>query len=563
MFFLRLLQMLFLLGLCQEAQTPPRAVPQAPDTQSTFRISGGVVDAVNGQPLARASVTMNPSRSPSASASLDSSRVEITDAEGRFTFAGVAPGKYSLSAHRRGYSSQMYQQHENFTTAIAVGPGLESQNLIFALRPSASISGEVRNESDDPIRRAQVMLFRENLAGGLRRTSSIRQAGTDDQGHYHFGHLSPGTYFVSVSAQPWYAQRGPRVRLNQENLNSSGTISSFSPSPGQDQALDVVYQSLFFPDSNDLAGAAPIALHAGDMAVADFRLRPIPALHILVRTPATDPNQGINIQVTQSLAEGREIHVPVAVNQVTPGLMEISGVPPGRLSLALMTPNGNAATRRTQSVQVSNDAEIDATQSAPSVVVSGILKMEDASPVPQPARVVLRNSTTGQAFATDVSAAGEFSFKNNPSEIGNYEVMIVEPQALFIRSLSSAGVKTTGRSFQIAGPQDVSITINASKGTGHITGTALKNDKPAFGVMIVLAPFDLRGNPALFRRDQSDSDGTFSLNAIVPGRYTLMAIEDGWDLEWANPDVLKKYLAGGESVEIVPNQKSDFKVNVQ
>ena len=562
MFFLRLLQTLFLLGLCQEAQTPPRAVSQAPDAQSTFRISGRVVDAVNGQPLARASVTMNPSQSPGAPAALDSSRVQLSDSEGRFAFAGVAPGKYSLSAHRRGYFLQMYQQHENFTTAIAVGTGLESENLIFALRPSASISGDVRDESDDPIRRAQVMLFRENLAGGLRRTSSIQQAGTDDEGHYHFGYLPPGTYFVSVSAQPWYAQRSPRVRPNQENLNSSGTISSFSPSPEQDQPLDVVYQSLFFPDSNDLAGAAPLALHAGDMAVADFRLRPIPGLHILVRTPAIDPNQGVNIQVTQSLAEGRETHLPVTVSQLTPGLVEISGVPPGRLNLALMTPNGNATTRRTQSLQVSNDAEIDTAQSAPSAVVSGIVKMDDASLVPQPTRVFLRNLATGQSATTEVSAPGEFSFKNNPMETGNYEIMVGAP-ALFVRSLSSSDVKTTGRSFQIAGPQDVSITINASKGTGHITGTALKNDKPASGVMIVLAPLDLRGNPALFRRDQSDSDGTFSLNAIVPGRYTLMAIEDGWDLEWGNPDVLKKFLPGGESVEIAPHQRSDFKVNVQ
>ncbi|PYX86157.1 MAG: hypothetical protein DMG70_01290 [Acidobacteria bacterium] len=147
--------------------------------------------------------------------------------------------------------------------------------------------------------------------------------------------------------------------------------------------------------------------------------------------------------------------------------------------------------------------------------------------------------------------------------IGSYELIIVEPQALFIRSLSSTGAKTAGRSFQIVAAQDVSITINASKGTGRITGTALKKNKPAPGVMIVLAPLDLRSNPALFRRDQSDSDGTFALNAVVPGRYTLMAIEDGWDLEWANPDVLKKYLAGGQSVEIAPHQKSEFKVSVQ
>jgi 5-hydroxyisourate hydrolase-like protein (transthyretin family) len=563
MFLLKLLQMLFLLGLSQRAQAPTPAVPQAPDVPSAFRISGRVIDAASGQPIGRVSVSINVSATPDAPASLDSSRVVITDPEGRFVFAGVAPGKYSLSANRRGYFAQMYQQHENFTTAIAVGPGLESENLIFGLRPSASISGEVRDESDDPVRHATVMLFRENLFGGLRRTSSIRQAATDDQGHYHFGYLAPGTYFVSVSAQPWYAQRSTRLRAKQEGQD--GVFSSSHSSVEESQPLDVVYESVFFPDSNDLAGAAPLALHAGDMAIADFRLRPVPALHILVRTPVTDPNQGVGIQVSQTLAQGHETQIPVAVNQVSPGLMEVSGVPPGRLNLAWITPNGagNAATRRTQSIQVSNDAEIDTAQSAPSVVVSGILKMDDASPVPQPARVLLRNLATGQAFTADVSAAREFSFKNNPVQTGNYELIIIEPQALFIRSLSSAGVKTTGHSFQIAGPQDVSITINASRGTGRITGTALKNDKPASAVMIVLAPLDLRSNPALFRRDQSDSDGTFSLNAVVPGRYTLMAIDNGWDLEWANPEVMKKYLAGGESIEITSHQKADFKVNVQ
>ena len=81
--------------------------------------------------------------------------------------------------------------------------------------------------------------------------------------------------------------------------------------------------------------------------------------------------------------------------------------------------------------------------------------------------------------------------------------------------------------------------------------------------MIVLAPLDLKSNPALFRRDQSDSDGSFALNFVVPGRYTLMAIEDGWDLEWGDPNVLQKYVAGGESVQIAPNQKSEVSVKVQ
>ena len=50
--------------------------------------------------------------------------------------------------------------------------------------------------------------------------------------------------------------------------------------------------------------------------------------------------------------------------------------------------------------------------------------------------------------------------------------------------------------------------------------------------------------------DQSDSDGTFALGGIVPGNYVLMAIEDGWDLEWREEGVLKPYREQGIKVEV-------------
>ncbi len=558
MFVQKLVAFLFLMAFFQQATAPP-----APPAPSTFRISGKVIDAITGQPLARASVAINPSNSPDTPNPPDSGRAEITDAQGFFAFANVPRGKYVLSARHRGYIAQMYQQHENFMTAIVVGPGFESENLIFGLRPGASISGVVADESDDPIRHADVMLFHQIFAGGKRRTLQVRRANTDDGGHYHFGHLDPGTYFVGVSAQPWYAQHGVRHRVKQENRDF-GEVG-LQPLIEQNQSLDVVYPIAFYSNATDLSNATPVPLHSGDIAIADFRMRPVPALHALVRTPAADPDQRTNVTLTQTVAENDTIFTAAQVNQLSPGLMEVTGVPQGRYNLVLQTftQHGNERTRRSQSVQLENDVEVDVTRSASSLVISGILRVEDGSPAPQPARVRLRTSATGEVWDTAVSATGEFSFKDNPVEPGKYEIMIMEPQGLFIRNLTSASVKTSGRSFEIATAQDVSVTINASKGNGRITGVALKKDKPAPGVMIVLAPLDLKSNPALFRRDQSDSDGTFALNVVVPGRYTLMAIEDGWDLEWADPSVLQKYIADGESVQIAPNQKTEVSVKVQ
>jgi hypothetical protein len=78
--------------------------------------------------------------------------------------------------------------------------------------------------------------------------------------------------------------------------------------------------------------------------------------------------------------------------------------------------------------------------------------------------------------------------------------------------------------------------------------------------MVLLVPDD---NRILFRRDQSDSDGTFTLGNIVPGRYRLLAVERGWELEWANQDVLSAFLKKSIPVEVHANDKLTRTVEVQ
>jgi hypothetical protein len=81
--------------------------------------------------------------------------------------------------------------------------------------------------------------------------------------------------------------------------------------------------------------------------------------------------------------------------------------------------------------------------------------------------------------------------------------------------------------------------------------------------MILLVPQDPGQNPALLHRDQSDSDGSFSMSPIFPGRYTLLAIENGWDLEWSNPAVLFQYLPNGQPLELKSNATAELNAKVQ
>ena len=81
--------------------------------------------------------------------------------------------------------------------------------------------------------------------------------------------------------------------------------------------------------------------------------------------------------------------------------------------------------------------------------------------------------------------------------------------------------------------------------------------------MIVLVPNDIANNQSRIRRDQSDSDGTFTLPQIPPGRYTVLALQNGWEMEWQNPAVLKPYLKLGQPVLVGPNHRYETKINVQ
>src|SRR3984885_2415335 len=219
--------------------------PQAPaSSPAAFRVSGVVVDALGGQPLARAQVIL------SRQGAHDWVQTVTTGDGGRFAFENVPAGQYVLSARRKGYVDQQYEQHESLSTAIVAGADLNTDNLRFELLPGASISGEILDEMGEPVRNAQVLLLHRGLRLGQRQKFQKRQGNTDDQGHYHFGHLIPGTYFIGVIAEPWYAQYEGRRSRQQADPDSAQTADSGATTTTNDP-LDVAYPITFFSNATD------------------------------------------------------------------------------------------------------------------------------------------------------------------------------------------------------------------------------------------------------------------------------------------------------------------------
>ena len=102
--------------------------------------------------------------------------------------------------------------------------------------------------------------------------------------------------------------------------------------------------------------------------------------------------------------------------------------------------------------------------------------------------------------------------------------------------------------------RSLSVVANVSQTLSRVEGFARKDGKGLAGAMIVLVPRQPSAYRALVRRDQSDSDGSFSLRDVPAGQYTVIAIEDGWKLDWTRRDNLARFLAGGVSVTVGDKQ---------
>jgi hypothetical protein len=528
------------------------AAPVKPPTG--YPIAGIIVNSTTGQPLSgvAASITSTENR--------HDTQTMQTGADGRFAFPGLPAGKYSLTASARGYRAQGFNQHSNFFSGIAVGPDLDGGNLVFRLILDAGIEGTVTDDDGDAVRNASVQLFQRNNDTGQQRTQLISNASTDDRGHYQFGHLSAGTYFVAVSARPWYAQYSSQ----QQNQTESDNVRV-----AEERAqLDVAYPTTFYPAAEDSAGATALVLHPGERATADIVMRAVPAVHLRIKNRDSDSKnpsapRGFP-RVSQLIFDG--VLSPVMSAQgfgYTAGMYEYTGIAPGHYVIEMPESGGKRnGSGWYKEIDLSGTVELDPSESPALASVSGALVLEGGTRPVSKMYVVLTNRTSRENFSAEVSDKGLFDFKDDEVRPGKYEVVLSNAPGYQIKSMIAKGAKTIGQTIEISGGS-VQLVCTATHAVAKVTGVVLRDDKPFAGAMVVLVPRNPDSNWTLFRRDQSDSDGTFNLPEVLPGLYTAIALQDAWDLDWASPAVLQPYLKNGTPVEVTGGGTISVKARLQ
>ena len=503
-------------------------------------IGGVVVNARTGQPVESATVELDFTGNRRQAGQI------MTDEEGRFAFDGLPDGKYSLSVQRRGYVGGYYDQHEGSgSTAIVAGEGLDTTGIRFAVEPLGAIYGTVMEDSGDPVPQARISLFRRDPRGTGRM---IRAHGgvADPMGNFELSQLSPGTYYLCAVGTPWYARHG---------FVSSQTASSRRP-------LDLAYAPSCYPGVSDASAAEPIVVGPGERVDADLVLHPVASIRISVQVPDPGPERGVNIPQLQTSFFGNTEFVESnsiitgGSQQGEPGkptIVELSGVAPGQYQIEF--PGAANGAQGFGSVDATADgASIDSAAAVPGVSISGQVTMPPGVPPPANLYVNLRQRQGDRNVGAPVQADGSFQILQ-PAAPGEYEVLFVANGRL----LTPSRLKTTGgavRGNWLTNNSDtVRLTATLLEAKAIVHGMVVSGGKPKGGVFVMLVPDNPDAASFAWQPNQSDSDGSFEFERVIPGSYTVVAIREGWTLEWARPEVMAKYVARGEKVTVSPDAK--------
>jgi hypothetical protein len=514
------------------AQTPPQL---SAGSLSHFRIAGTVVGASEG-PLSRARVSLQDVKNPKSEIFM------ITGDNGHFEFGNLHAGKYSLQGAKRGYITGTYDQHEQFSTAIVTGAGVDTENLTLRLVPTAVLTGHVFDESGEPVRTATVTLWRDDHSAGVSRTVRYRGDASDDQGSFEFAPLNAGTYFVSVAAKPWYAVHPPSIR--QAGMPDAPT--------SVDRSLDVVYPPMYYAGATEVEDASPILIRGGDHLDLDIHLTPLPTLHVILRSPPQEGGQGFRVPMLfKRDFDGQEQAIQPDVQMPAPGVFEITAAP-GKYELRLGRQNSEPS--QSSEIEIGeDDQELDASAGQAASNISAKVELVGETALPPQMAVALRNAQHRVVAWGSVSSTREVTFAEVAP--GNYEVFAAGgPRAYSVVAMLVNGSPVSGHSFTVPAGANLALSLSVVGGTADVNGLAQRVGKGAAGAMIVLVPENTDANHELFRRDQSDLDGTFTFHSVIPGTYTVIAIENGWDLDWSKTAVISRYSTHGQRLIVSDSQ---------
>jgi hypothetical protein len=458
-------------------------------------IQGVVLEHSSGRPVARTIVRLDAVPSPGG---VENQPVVLRSGRsGQFTFGGIAPGRYILTALRDGYFPVSYGQRR----AVGRGTPIEvtADSTFFAelrIRQKGAITGRVLDENGVAAKRVPVLAYRARLP--------LRSAGSgmsDDRGVYRIAGLEPGKYWV---------RSAPHILDD-----GTGWLPTYSPQ-GRETKDARVYT------------VAPDA----DAAYADVSPEPGPLFRLggLITCEAS-----ASVVVTAFSESG--VRTAQTFCGPSPGAYRFDGLAAGAYEVFAEVQGGSAA-GFLELVLGGNmeGANITLTKTPP--VTVEVRRTGSRSPADIAVTLTGRRQNLAET-GTDIDVVS----RKTALSPGYWEFRAVPAPGYFVESI--AGLYGTGR--RRARPErppdrfevfiepryQSELVVTLSDRVARIGGRVLSDGKPVPGAPVFLWPVDgaTRRSTAGSLQTLSNMDGQYRFENLPPGEYRILASFDVYEFD--------------------------------
>ena len=524
---------------------PPRDAARPPAT-GTARIRGRASTPETGAPLRRAQITLT-------APEIGIRRVVTTDTQGRYEFADLPEGRYTISASKGGFVTLQFGQRRPFEPGrpVTVADGQTLEHVDFTLPRGSAITGHVMDEFGEPITGVQVQVQRYTyLPGGQRRLMFAGAAGsTDDRGEFRVFGLMPGEYIVSTLVRGGF-------NFQQGTGGANDAFEGYAPT--------------YYPGTSSPAEAQPVAVALGQEVTLNLSLMAARMARISGTAVDSKGRPAADAFVTLMLRDGGG-GMFVSNGRVTAdGSFTLTNVAPGDVTLQVSVgprapgdPNENGRVPLTVTGADITGVRIT---TSPGATVTGTVVFEGTSPRtgdPTP-RIYVQSTGPNEPmfFNSDQSNGliaddGSVQVKN----IGPGEILFraTTPPAWTLKSVTLNGDDVTDVPTTIAesarpGTLKVVLTDRVTDVSGTV---ASSRGEPLKDYVVIVQPAEAKEGTAAtryVRTARPDQQGRFRVHALPPGRYLAAAVESlEQGREW-DPEFSRRVRESGTSFTLAEGQ---------
>jgi hypothetical protein len=496
-------------------ETSPRTRPEL-SQKGTGVIRGRVVRSDTGQPLRRAIVR----------ALSEESRSVATDDEGRYEFAQLPEGRYSLTASKGGFGEVNYGQRRSYRggRAIALAAGQVVGRIDFALPPGGVIAGRVVDETGEPAVGGHVTVSRLAFSRGRREPVQVAGAQVDDRGEFRVFGLRPGEYYLTATFTVSH--------------DLSGTSVGYVPT--------------YFPGTPVRGDAQRIAIKPGEeISGVTFALARARTASVSGIVRNADGSSAANTMVTAREVSGdsmfgREGGAALAKPD---GSFSIGNLAPGSYVIeARGIDRPDTSPARADVVVNGRDVsgvDLEITKGA---TARGRIRFDTGAPPPglRPEQVRIFSAPDDQGeptfFSPPPAARADWTF-----ELAGISGRRLLQAAVFTgdwltKSVVLDGADATDTPIDFRADVDgieIVLTQKVPEVSGRVTDASGRAVVDAVVIVFADDP-EKRGRSRYLMTARPDQDGRYRVRGLRPAHYLAVAIEDIEEGEESNPELLEQ-----------------------